>query len=163
MTSFDATQALWTRSVHPAVKQQKLPTYGYGTIVFENIATGVTSEIRVRTQDSLVKSTLLFQQAMIVQVQWGCVVVPIVFTILCLVFIAMLICQCTASRRTKTWKFSTLVVLHALGAEKKSALCGMKTLSALKDQSKCTYARLENSGDRGWGLRVKISATDASR
>lgn len=160
-TSSDAAQALWVPFGPPSSQTQISPTDGYGTtqaglsIILENIATTMTNQIRARALEGGQVTGTLSQQRTVVQVQWGYIVAPIVFMIFCLLFFAAtLIYQCNAPTRTKTWKSSSLAVLHALAPEMQGALGGMRNSSALKEKAKGTYARLDHVGNTGWRLKA---------
>lgn len=160
-TSSDAAQALWMPFSQPSSQTATSANDGYETtqaglnIILENIATSMTNQIRARTQDGLFRGTVS-QQRTVVQVQWGYMVPPIVFMILCVFFFAAtLIFQRTASTRTKTWKSSTLAVLHALGPEMQGALGGIRTSSALMKQAEDHCAKLVHDGNTGWRLKAK--------
>ena len=121
--------------------------------ILENIATRMTNLIRSQSQDDLVAGTLLHQQTT-VQVQWGYLIAPIIFMVLCLLFFgATVVYQRTSSTKTKTWKSSSLVVLHALGPEAQRELGGMSKSSVLREQAERTAVRLDKAEDTGWRLR----------
>lgn len=144
----------------PSGQTAKSPTDGYGTtqaglnIILENVATTMTNQIRARALDGGPVTGTLFRQRTMFQVQLGYMVAPIVFMILSfLFFAATLIYQRSPPTRTKTWKSSSLAVLHALAPEMQGALGGMKNSSALKEQAKGTYAGLDHVGNTGWRLK----------
>lgn len=159
LTSSDVAQALYMPFTGPGDETVRSATSGFLTtqaglkIIVENVAMSMTNQIRNQTESSVFRGTVSHQQT-VVQVQWGYIAAPIVFLILCLLFFAAtVIYQRTASTRTKTWKSSSLAVLHALGPEMQGELGGMKTSSALSEQAEEHCARLVHSGNTGWRLK----------
>ncbi|KAI0130352.1 hypothetical protein BJ170DRAFT_681805 [Xylariales sp. AK1849] len=120
--------------------------------ILDNIATGMTNELRSNVITDPFRGTLI-RHITVVRVQWGYVVAPIVFMILCvLFFFGTLLYGSLASRRTDTWKSSIIPVLHVSGFDTKEVLGGMTSLSVMMDHAAGTTVRLVRQGSSGWRL-----------
>ena len=147
--SFDPPDAGNKTAMDPTVQLGGL------NFILDNIAVSMTNYIRANAQNDLVLGTLLLQGQTTVRVQWGYLVAPIVFMILCLLFFATtIVYQRSRSVRVKNWKSSSLAVLHALGPEIHRELGGMSKASVLKEEAERTAVKLvRQEGSEGWRLR----------
>jgi hypothetical protein len=151
-TTTDAVEAIYA-PLHK-LPTDGLPSDNTGKVVLDKLlgamATSMTNQMRTKAQDQTFLGTVIRQRT-VVRVQWGFLIAPIVFTVLCILFAsATLVYQSVAgpkSMRLHVWKSSSLAVLHALEPDLQQRLSGMVHPSTLQQQAQRIMVELNVAGE----------------